>query len=67
MATIVKLPAVRVRNLRETEGEGSATILFFTGVRYVRDADPDLELAMAETVLADPSIETQDAGAVAYN
>ena len=65
MATIVKMPAARARGPRE--GAESATILFFTGVRYVRDEDPGMELALPDPARVDASIGVKDSAAMALN
>lgn len=41
MATIVRMPARTPRRAVEAETQSGATILFFTGVRYERDEEPD--------------------------
>jgi hypothetical protein len=48
MATIVPLPARRQGAPASVEQEGGAIILFFTGVRYVRETEADLDDDEAE-------------------
>lgn len=62
MATIVRLQDARARSRRETDNEGSAKILFFTGVRYCRDEDTTAELTIEEAVMAEASVHAPDAG-----
>jgi hypothetical protein len=67
MAIIVKIPASRARISREPQAEDGATILFFTGVRYCRDMDPEPEEDSALMALEEPSpAAAQDSGMVAF-
>ena len=43
MATIVQMPTPRSRTDRAADDPNGATILFFTGIRYVRDEEPAYE------------------------
>ena len=54
MATIVPLPAHRRGAPASVEGEGGAIILFFTGVRYVRETEADLDDDEAEPASTKP-------------
>lgn len=48
MATILPLPAPRSRTAPVTDPPAGATILFFTGIRYVRDEEWPDEAPAAE-------------------
>ena len=41
MATIVRMPAPAPRRAVQAETQSGATILFFTGVRYEREEEPE--------------------------
>lgn len=62
MATIVRMPAPAPRRAVQAETQSGATILFFTGVRYERDEEPEtaddldsLDLVSAAPALAEAS------------
>jgi hypothetical protein len=61
MATIVKLPARRQGPSAAADIEHVATILFFTGVRYERDTEPENEDAPETEVdhEHDPSVSAR--------
>lgn len=43
MATIVRMPAPPPRRTVQADTQSGATILFFTGVRYERDEEPEAD------------------------
>lgn len=67
MAIIVKMPASRARASREPQAGNGAQILFFTGVRYCRDVDPEPEQEASVTPpsTATPPV-TRDSAMLAY-
>ena len=67
MATIVKLPTAHPRRSQQTDHPDGATILFFTGVRYVRDSQPDLEEEASDVTMLLTPISTEDTAALAFN
>ena len=67
MATIVKLPTAHQKRVPSTDLREGATILFFTGVRYVRDTEPDADDEASDTETLLPPNPTEEMAALAFN
>jgi hypothetical protein len=65
MATIVTMPAQRPKRFRSDEAQAGARILFFTGIRYVRDDPSEEEDETDTTTMLHDADQDLDLGALA--